>query len=206
MDSYQKVFSLLEKKHQLTMLEQLAEYTIFQRLIATLLSARTKDKTVIPIVKELFKVYPGPKEFSTASIKDLEKRLYRIGFYRVKARNIIKLSRIALEKYGGDVPSNLEEMVILPGVGRKTANCMLNYAFNIPAIAVDIHVHRISNRLGWARTKTPEETEKALEKIICRRYWNKINQLFVDHGQRVCLPRGPKCTECIIKKYCQRRI
>jgi endonuclease-3 len=199
---YKEIFSALEKTHQLTMLEQLAGNSDFQKLIATLLSARTKDKTVIPIVKELFAKYPGPSELSTISLKELEKRLYKIGFYRVKAKNIVKLSKMLLEKYKGKVPAELEEMIKLPGVGRKTANCMLNYTFDKPAIAVDIHVHRISNRLGWVKTKTPEETEKALEKLLPQSEWKKVNQLFVDHGQRVCLPRGPKCKECSIRKYC----
>jgi len=199
---YFKVFSLLEKTHQLTMLEQLSGYTNFQKLIATLLSARTKDTTVIPIVKELFAKYPGPEQLQNAPLKELEKILFKIGFYRVKARNILKLSKMVLEKYDGKVPTDLEKMIILPGVGRKTANCMLNYAFNQPAIAVDIHVHRISNRLGWVKTKDPEETEKKLQGLLPKTEWKKVNQLFVDHGQRVCLPRGPKCKECSLQNYC----
>lgn len=187
------------------MLEQLAGYSTFQKLIATLLSARTKDTTVIPIVKKLFKIYPGPQELVILPLPELERRLYRIGFYRVKARNIQKLSGIILKKYHGKVPSSLEEMITLPGVGRKTANCMLNYAFNRPAIAVDTHVHRISNRLGWVKTKNPEETEIELTKKMPKRLWNKVNMLLVDHGQRVCRPIGPKCTECEIKKYCPYR-
>jgi endonuclease-3 len=185
------------------MLEQLSRYTHFQRLIATVLSARTKDITVIPIVKELFKIYPGAKELTHIPIKELEHRLYRIGFYRVKARNIKKLSAMILKEFQGKVPSTLEEMITLPGVGRKTANCMLNYSFNKPAIAVDVHVHRISNRLGWTKTKTPEETEQELMRILPKELWNKVNMLLVDYGQRVCLPLRPRCGECKVRKYCE---
>jgi len=199
---YSKIFSLLETTHQKTMLERLAGYTNFQKIIATLLSARTKDTTVIPIVKVLFKKYPGPQELAVAPLPELERILYKIGFFRVKAKNIQKLSKMILEEFEGKIPPDLEKMITLPGVGRKTANCMLNYAFGVPAIAVDIHVHRISNRIGWVRSKNPEETEIALQKLIPKKEWKKINQLFVDHGQRICLPRNPKCQECSIFRYC----
>lgn len=199
----QQVFSLLGPSHQPTMLEQLKEYTPFQLLIATLLSARTKDSTTIPIVKKLFAKYPAPKVFLDADIRELERDIYGIGFYRVKARNIQKLSKIVLDNYDGKIPTTLEELTALPGVGRKTANCILNYAFHKPAIAVDIHVHRISNRLGWVSTDTAQETEEALQKIIPPELWGLVNMLLVDHGQRICQPRKPKCMICPIRKYCE---
>lgn len=202
-EKIRNVFSLLEKTHQPTMLEQFSEYSPFQLLIATLLSSRTKDTTAIPIVKKLFSQYSTPQHFIEVDEKELEKNLYGVGFYRVKARNIQKLSRIILEEFSGQVPQNLEELISLPGVGRKTANCLLNYAFRQPAIAVDIHVHRISNRLGWVKTNIPQETEEELKKILPRELWSKVNMLFVDHGQRVCWPRGPNCKECLITKNCQ---
>lgn len=198
-----KVFFILERSHQPTMLEQFSKYNVFQQLIATLLSSRTKDTTTIPIAKKLFVRYKTPQDFLNAKQEILEKELYGIGFYRVKAENIRKLSKILLEKSDGKVPKSFEELTSLPGVGRKTANCLLSYAFRVPAIAVDIHVHRISNRLGWVKTNTLEETEKKLMKILPRELWSKVNMLFVDHGQRVCLPRKPKCGECLIRKYCQ---
>jgi len=198
-----KVLSVLEKTHQPTMLEMLKDYTPFQRLVATLLSARTKDVTVIPVVKDLFQKYPGPKEILKLSDAELEKKLYRIGFYKVKTKHVKELCRILLEKFDGKVPDTLEEMTTLPGVGRKTANCMLSYVFNKPAIAVDVHVHRISNRLGWISTKTPEESEERLMAIVPRDSWNKVNMLLVDHGQRICLPINPKCKECPVLKYCE---
>jgi len=197
------VFTLLEKTHPQTMLEQMAGSSSFQMLMATLLSARTKDLTVIPIVKDLFKKYPTPKDFLKISVTELEKKFYKIGFFRVKSKNVKKLAEILVKEYNGKVPNTLEELTSLPGVGRKTANCMLNYAFNKPAIAVDIHVHRISNRLGWIDTKTPEKSEEALEKVIPKDEWINVNKLFVGHGQTICAPINPRCNVCQVKKYCK---
>lgn len=187
------------------MLELLGQegYTPFQLLVATLLSARSKDSTTIPLAKKMFVQYPTPKDYISADPNKLEKMIYGIGFFRVKARNVKKLSMILLEKYHGQVPGTLEELTSLPGVGRKTANCILSYVFHKPAIAVDIHVHRISNRLGWVETKTPEETEEALQNIVPKKLWSQVNKLLVDHGQRVCLPINPKCSSCSIRKYCE---
>ena len=196
------VFSLLEKTHPLTMLEELGHYTPFQMLVMTLLSSRTRDSTTIPLVKKLFAVYPDPEDFVKMDLKKLEKLLYGIGFYKVKAGNVKLLSKVILEKYQGKVPDTFEELTSLPGVGRKTANCVLAYTFKKPAIAVDIHVHRISNRLGWVKTTTPEETEEALQKIIPRDLWIEVNRLLVGHGQTICLPINPKCSICPVLQYC----
>jgi endonuclease III len=196
-----KVFSLLEKDHPLTMLEEFSDYTPFQMLIMTMLSARTKDSTTIPIVKELFAEYPNPEDFVKMDLEKLEKKLYKIGFYRVKSKNVKKLSEIILEK--GKVPDTFEELVKLPGVGRKTANCILAYTFKIPAIAVDIHVHRISNRLGWVKTNKPEETEDKLKKLLPKNMWIDVNRLLVGHGQTICAPINPKCGKCPVRKYCE---
>lgn len=198
-----KIFSLLEPLHHPTMLEQLKDHTPFQLLIATVLSSRTKDSTTIPIVKKLFQKYPTPSHFAAANIRNIEKELYGIGFYRVKAKHVQELSRIVIEKYKGRIPDRFEGLTSLPGVGRKTANCVLSYAFQQPAIAVDIHVHRISNRLGWVKTNTPEDTEEALKKIVPQELWSKVNMLLVDHGQRICQPRKPKCGECVVRKECE---
>jgi len=199
------VLKILEKTHQPTMLEQLSNYTSFQLLVATLLSARSKDSTVIPIVRKLFKEYPSPEDFINIDVTFLEKKLYQIGFYRVKARNVIELSKILIEKFNGQVPDNIHNLISLPGVGRKTANCILCYVFNKPAIAVDIHVHRITNsgRLNWVNTKIPESTEQELMKIVPKQNWNDINRLIVDHGQRICSPVKPKCEMCTIKEFCK---
>ncbi|HLD80029.1 MAG TPA: endonuclease III [Candidatus Nanoarchaeia archaeon] len=197
-----KVFSLLEEDHPLTMLEELGHYTPFQMVIMTLLSSRTRDSTTIPIVKKMFAKYPNPEHFVKMDTQKLEEWLYGIGFYKVKAQNVKKLSKVILEKYHGKVPDSFEELTSLPGVGRKTANCVLAYTFKKPAIAVDIHVHRISNRLGWVKTKTPDETEEALQKIVPKDSWIDVNRLFVGHGQTICLPINPKCTLCPIRNYC----
>lgn len=197
------VFSLLEKTHPQTMLEEMKKtHTPFQMLVATLLSARAKDATTIPIVNEMFRKYPTPEDFVNMDVAKLEKMIYKIGFFRAKARNVISLSRILLDKFAGNVPETLEELLTLPGVGRKTANCVLAYCFGKPAIAVDIHVHRISNRLGWVTTNTPEETEQALMKLVPQNNWINVNRLLVGHGQTVCKPIGPVCGECSVKKYC----
>ena len=199
----QHIFQQLEKDHQPTMLEQLRDHTPFQMLVATLLSARTKDASLIPIVKDLFREFPGPRELAKIPLPVLEKKLYAVGFFRVKAKNVKLLCRIILEKYDGTIPETFDELVLLPGVGRKTANCVLANAFQKPAIGVDTHVHRISNRLGWVATKSPEETELALIKIIPRKLWSRTNNLLVDHGQRVCFPRNPNCQGCQISMFCE---
>ncbi len=198
-----KVFSLLEQGHPSTMLEELGHYTPFQMLVMTLLSSRTKDSTTIPIVKKLFAKYPAPKDFIKIELKELERSLYSIGFYKVKARHIKELSRILVEKYNNIVPDTFEGLTSLPGVGRKTANCVLAYTFKKPAIAVDIHVHRISNRLGWVKTETPEETEEELKRLVPKDLWIEVNRLLVGHGQTICVPSNPKCDICPVRKYCE---
>ncbi|MBI4152506.1 endonuclease III [Candidatus Woesearchaeota archaeon] len=197
------VFSLLEREHKPTMLEELGHYTPFQMLVMTLLSARAKDSTTIPIVREMFKHYPAPADFVKLPQEQLEKMIYKIGFFRAKAKHVKELSKILIEKFESIVPDTFEELTSLPGVGRKTANCILAYTFQKPAIAVDIHVHRIANRLGWLKTIKPEETEEELKKMIPREEWINVNRLFVGHGQTICLPRNPKCGICPILKYCE---
>lgn len=174
----------------------------FAILIGTILSARTKDENTTKVVRELFSKYKTPKDLAAAKVKDVEKIIKPIGFYRVKSRRIIDVAKIIHSKYGGIVPDNLDLLVSLPGVGRKTANCVLVYAFEKPAIPVDVHVHRISNRLGIVKTKTPEETELELMKKVPQRYWLKINDTFVMYGQNICKPVSPMCHVCKIKKLC----
>ena len=165
----------------------------FSILIGTILSARTKDESTSRIVKELFKVYKNSRQLANAKVRDDEKIIKSIGFYHVKARRIIEVPKIIDSKYKGKVPDNLEKLVELPGVGRKTANCVLVYAYEKPAIPVDIHVHRISNRLGLVQTKTPEDTEFELMKIIPKNLWLDINETFVKYGQNICKPISPMC-------------
>lgn len=219
MNKLQKqVFSILEKeldeKNKQTMLDELKNDTSFHTqfnvhvpfliLIAAMLSSRTKDTTTLPIVKKLFAKYSCPNDFVSIDVKKLEKMLYGLGFYKIKAVNVKKLSEIIIKKYGGKVPDSFSELVSLPGVGRKTANCVLAYAFKKPAIAVDVHVHRIANRLGWVKTGTPEETEEQLKKIIQKELWVKVNRLFVAQGQNLCFPLNPKCASCPVRDCCKR--
>lgn len=175
----------------------------FSILIGTILSARTKDESTTKVVKVLFSKYKNSKDLANANLKDVEKIIKSIGFFHVKAKRIIEVAKIIDTKYGGKVPDNLEKLVGLPGVGRKTANCVLVYAFDKPAIPVDIHVHRISNRLGLVDTKTPEETEIELMKKIPKKFWLEINDTFVMYGQNICKPISPMCDVCRIKKNCK---
>lgn len=175
----------------------------FSILIGTILSARTKDENTARVVKKLFAEYKTAKDLAGAKIKDIEKIIRSIGFYHVKARRIIDVAKIIESQYKGVVPDDLDQLVMLPGVGRKTANCVLVYAFEKPAIPVDIHVHRISNRLGLVETKTPEETEFELMKKIPKKYWLRVNDTFVMYGQNICKPISPMCSVCKIKKLCK---
>lgn len=175
----------------------------FAILIGTILSARTKDENTARVVKSLFTRYKNAKELSLAKIKDVEKIIHSIGFYHVKAKRIIDVAKIIHSQYGGQVPQNMESLINLPGVGRKTANCVLVYAFDQPAIPVDIHVHRISNRLGLVETKTPEQTEEVLMQKIPKKFWLQINDTFVMYGQNICKPISPMCEVCKIKKLCR---
>ena len=171
-------------------------------LIGTILSARTRDENTSAVVKILFSKYKTVSELAKAKVSDVEKIIKRTGFYRVKARRIIEVASIIDSKFSGKVPETMNELLSLPGVGRKTANCVLVYAFNEPAIPVDTHVHRISNRLGLVKTKVPEETEVELMKKIPRRYWTRINDTFVMYGQNICKPISPMCYACQIKREC----
>ena len=173
----------------------------FSILIGTILSARTKDESTTKVIKVLF--YKNAKALANAKIKDVEKIIKPIGFYHVKSRRIVEVARIIDSEYKGAVPEDLDTLVKLPGVGRKTANCVLVYAFEKPAIPVDIHVHRISNRLGLVETKTPEDTEQELMKKIPKKFWIEINDTFVMYGQNICKPVSPMCDVCRIKKSCK---
>ena len=193
------------KPPRMTALRELheAETGPFSILIGTILSARTKDEATAKAVRELFSKYKNPKELANAKLKDIEKIIKSIGFFHVKSRRIIEVANIIHTKYKDRVPDDLDTLVQLPGVGRKTANCVLVYAFEKPAIPVDIHVHRISNRLGLVDTKNPEETEQELMKKIKKKYWIDINDTFVMYGQNICKPISPMCDVCQIKKSCK---
>ena len=174
----------------------------FRILIATILSARTKDENTTKAADKLFKLYGTPQKLAKAKVKDVEKVIKSVGFYHVKSKRIIEVANLILSKYNGKVPADIDKLVDMPGVGRKTANCVLVYAFEKPAIPVDTHVHRISNRLGLVDTKMPEETEMVLREKIPKKYWLDINNTFVMYGQNICKPISPMCHVCKIRKTC----
>jgi len=175
----------------------------YKILIGTILSARTRDETTTNVIKMLFSRFKNPDELSRASLKEIKELIQKIGFYNVKAARIKEVSKILVEKYNSNVPPNLEDLLSFPGVGRKTANCVLVYGFRKPAIPVDVHVHRISNRIGIVNTKKPEDTEIVLQKSIDRKHWIAVNETFVVFGQNICLPIKPKCNVCRLTNLCK---
>ncbi|MDP3731593.1 MAG: endonuclease III [Candidatus Omnitrophota bacterium] len=176
----------------------------YRVLISCILSLRTKDKTTAEASKRLFEVTDSPRKMIKLSATRVQKLIYPVGFYRNKAKVILDISRRILDEFRGCVPDNLEDLLKFKGVGRKTANLVLGLGYNIPSICVDTHVHRISNRLGWVKTKDPHATEEALQKIIPRNYWIKLNTLLVAFGQNLCVPISPFCSRCYVNRYCKK--
>jgi endonuclease-3 len=175
----------------------------FQVLVATLLSARTQDATTLAASTRLFRIARSPRTLARLTVKQIERLIYPVSFYRHKARHLSAACRILVDRFQGRVPATMEELLTLPGVGRKTANLVLILAFrSLKNICVDTHVHRISNRLGWVTTRTPEETEQALYAATDRRWWPSINLYLVTWGQNVCRPVVPRCGECAIRQLC----
>ena len=195
-----------KKPYRLTALKQLQEEELgdpFKILIGTILSSRTRDETTTKVVKTLFKRFKNAKELAEGNLEEVKQIIHSIGFYNVKAKRIIEVSQLIVKRFDGKVPNSIEKLLELPGVGRKTANCVLVYGFNKPTIPVDTHVHRISNRIGLVNTKTPEKTEIELNNIINKKYWLILNNIFVMYGQNICLPMAPKCELCELKKMCK---
>ncbi len=176
----------------------------FKALVFTMLSARTRDGATLEAAKRLLKSASTPLQIGKMNLRKLEKLIYGVGFYHAKARNLRALCAKLISEHGGEVPTSLEGLVSLPGVGRKTANVMLGQIFEKDAIAVDVHVHRISNRLGWVKTRKPEETEIRLMRVVPKRLWRKCNLSMVSFGQALCTPRNPKCAQCPLRKCCKR--
>ncbi|HEX2910274.1 MAG TPA: endonuclease III [Chloroflexia bacterium] len=175
----------------------------FHVLIATVISQRTREEQTTLVSNRLFARYPDATSLAEAPVDELMRLLHGSSYPEVKAPRIKEIARILRDNFGGQVPHTIDELLALPGVGRKTANCVLVYAFNIAALCVDVHVHRITNRLGWFVTKTPEQTERALEKILPNRYWFTINRLMVQHGRTICLPTVPQCRKCPVQQWCE---
>ncbi len=208
-----KIFSILKDDFDKNRLKH-SEFVDFMEnikdpylvLICCILSLRTNDKITIKATKRMLELAKTPQEISKLSVETLSKAIYPVGFYQNKAEQIINLSKIIVEKYNSKVPDSIDELIKFKGVGRKTANLVLTKGFNKPAICVDVHVHRISNRLGYVKTNSPDETEFALRKILPEKYWIDFNTLLVTLGQNICKPQKPKCDLCSIKNFCQKNI
>jgi len=173
-------------------------------LVSCILSLRTKDSVSLSASYRLFRVAKTPHDLLKLSLQEIQKLIYPVGFYRRKAQQLRAISTNLVEFFDGKVPQIEQELLNLPGVGRKTANLVLGYGFNIPALCVDTHVHRVANRLGWVKTKTAHETEDALKKIIPKKNWIELNSLLVVWGQNICMPRVPSCSVCAIRPWCLR--
>jgi endonuclease-3 len=174
----------------------------FKVLIGTILSQRTKDEVTEKAANRLFHQFGNPEELAAADEEEVKRLIRPVGFYIVKAKRIKEVSNLIIEQFHGQVPHDIESLLSLPAVGRKTANCVLVYGFNEPAIPVDTHVHRISNRLNLVQTRTPEATEIRLTETVDKKYWLNINDLFIRFGKKICLPIGPKCGICTLKDHC----
>ncbi len=184
--------------------EQETSRSPYRLLAACVISLRTKDEVTAQASRRLFALASEPRELAGLEIDEIAKAIYPAGFYNTKAGQLKEIGRILSDQFGGQVPADEEELLALPGVGRKTANLVLGLGFGIPAICVDTHVHRISNRLGMVSTKTPEQTEKALNEVLPRDLWIPINDLLVTFGQNQCHPTSPRCTGCPLDDLCPR--
>ncbi|MBS4023479.1 MAG: endonuclease III [Dethiobacter sp.] len=183
-------------------LTELKFKTPWQLLVATILSAQSTDRQVNRVTEHLFKKYPGPADMAFLTPEELALDIQGVGLFRNKSRHLVATARDVMEKYSGEVPGTLDELLTLPGVGRKTANVVLSNAFGIPALGVDTHVFRVANRIGLARAKTPEETEKQLTRAIPVKSWSRAHHWLILHGRYVCIARKPKCHTCIISGDC----
>ncbi len=173
-------------------------------LIPCILSLRAKDEATAVVSESLYRMAPTPEQVLKIPLKKMEQIVYKTGFYHVKAKNVLNITKIILEKYKGKVPDDIDELLTIPGVGRKTANLVVTVAFKKPGICVDTHVHKISNRWGYVKTKDAEHTEMRLREILPKKYWMKINLYLVLFGQNICLSVSPFCSKCPIAKWCPR--
>tara|TARA_B100000315_G_C14588555_1_gene594469 strand:- start:273 stop:929 length:657 start_codon:yes stop_codon:yes gene_type:complete len=204
-----RIYKILEKqvlkwKVPVAELIEIQTKDPFKVLVATILSARTKDQTTAAVSKKLFQKIKKPEDFNKFSIKQIEKLIYPVGFYKTKAKNLKLLPKILKEKFNNIIPQTIDELIQLPGVGRKTANLVVGVAFKTPAVCVDTHVFRITNRLGYVKTSSPFKTEMALRKKLPKKYWIPLNTMFVAFGQNLCNPISPKCSICPIENYCNK--
>jgi endonuclease III len=205
----EKVMDILRvevKKWDVPIITLIAQHTgdPFRVLIATVLSLRTKDEVTAEAAKKLFIKADTPIQMLALSEEDISKTIYPVGFYKTKAKNILKICQQLLDDYEGIVPDEIDTLLKFPNVGRKTANLVVSDGYNKPAVVVDVHVHRISNRLGYVKTKNPFETEMALREKLPVKFWNEYNYMLVAFGQHLCRPVSPWCSKCPVKQYCER--
>ncbi|NPA52877.1 MAG: endonuclease III [Aquificae bacterium] len=208
-DTFLKVLHTLEreyKKWNAPVVANLADETKdpYKVLISTIISLRTRDEVTHEVSKKLFKKADNPYKMVNLSEEEIQKLIYPAGFYKNKAKIIKEISQNLIQNFGGKVPDTLDQLLKLKGVGRKTANLVLSKGYQKPAICVDTHVHRITNRLGFVQTKTPEETEFELMKKVPKDYWSKLNEILVAFGQTICKPISPICSKCPVGKYCEK--
>lgn len=176
--------------------------TPWETVLFTALTARSRDDQVEPAFRRLMAKYPTPAALAVASVADVAAVIRTVGLYRSKAKNAVAMAKAVTERHGGRVPRDFDALVALPGVGRKTASCVMVYAFGVPAIAVDTHVHRIANRLGWVRANTPEKTERSLRATLPPKHWLDVNRVMVQFGRDACVPGVPKCWQCPVRALC----
>jgi endonuclease-3 len=199
-----RVLSILSRRYEIDRFRQANGESPFRVLVSCILSLRTKDEATYPATERLFAKAKDPAGMLKLREAAIAKLIFPVGFYRRKAAQIRAISRILLERHGGRVPRSIDELLELPGVGRKTANLTVTLGYGLPGICVDVHVHRITNRLGWLATRHPDETEMRLREILPRRWWIPINETLVRHGQQVCAPVSPKCSICSVSGRCAR--
>ena len=208
-NDYQYVLKILEESYfnsKAPSVTLIAETTTspFNILLSTLISLRTKDEVTLQASKKLFDNVSSFNDIINIPLKNLEKIIYPAGFYKTKAKRIKSIAKIILENYNGKIPDTIDELLKLPGVGRKTANLVISLGFNKPGLCVDTHVHRITNRFGWVSTKSPNKTEFILRKILPQKYWRKINDYLVSYGQTICKPISPFCSKCKLNEICPK--
>ncbi len=198
------VITILADTYRHHPMSEVTQCDPYKVLIACIMSLRTRDDMTIPLAEKLFQQVDTPEKMVKLSVAEIEKLIYPVGFYKTKAVNILEISQRLLDEFDGNVPDDIDTLLQFKGVGRKTANLVVGLGFNKPAICVDVHVHRIGNRLGYVATKTPEDTEWALRDRLDEAYWNIVNRVLVRHGQECCKPINPQCDRCPVEAYCQK--
>jgi len=201
----EEVVKALSKRYRESLVERIGRGSPFRVLVATILSQRTRDETTEKVAEAFFERYGSVEEVAEADVSDIASVIKPVGFSTQKAQNLKACATAILTEFGGRVPDEEESLLRLPGVGQKTAGCVLVYAFGKPALPVDTHVHRITNRLGWVETRTPEQTEKELKRLLPREFWLPINRVFVMLGRQICGSQRPRCDICPIRRWCSQK-